>query len=81
VATQGPSHFADCLQLCRRAHDHHTTMSINYLIWILCLVLWIAAIVDCAKSSNPNKVVWIIVILLLPFLGSLLYFLFGKSRS
>ena len=50
------------------------------LLSILWFILWIVAIVDCAKSNNPNKVVWIIVIILLPFLGSILYFLFGKSR-
>jgi len=50
------------------------------LLGLLVLILWIFAIVDCAKSSNPNKVVWIIVILLLPLLGSLLYFVFGRSR-
>jgi hypothetical protein len=53
---------------------------LNYLLYILSIVLWIVAIVDCVKSNNPNKVVWIIVILLLPFLGSILYFLFGRSR-
>ena len=47
-------------------------------LYILCFVLWIVAIVDCARSSNPNKVVWIIVIILLPFLGSILYFLVGR---
>ena len=56
-------------------------MSLNYLLYILCFVLWILAIIDCAKSNNPNKVIWIIVIILLPFLGSILYFLFGRSRS
>ena len=56
-------------------------MSINYLIYILCVVLWIVALVDCLKSSNPNKVVWVIVIILLPFLGSILYFLIGRSSG
>lgn len=56
-------------------------MSLNYIIGILCVVLWIIALVDCIKSSNPNKVVWIIVIILLPLLGSLLYFLIGKSKG
>ena len=53
---------------------------LSYLLYILSIVLWIVAIVDCVKSNNPNKVVWIIVIILLPFLGSILYFLFGRSR-
>ncbi len=55
-------------------------MNLNYLLSLLCLILWIVALVDCIKSSNPNKVVWIIVIILLPFLGSILYFLLGRSR-
>ena len=54
-------------------------MNINYLISVLCLIMWIIALIDCLKSSSPNKVVWIIVIILLPFLGSLLWFLIGKS--
>ena len=53
--------------------------SLSYILSILWFVLWIAAIVDCAKSNNPNKIVWIIVIILIPFLGSILYFLFGRN--
>ncbi|MET0262209.1 MAG: PLDc N-terminal domain-containing protein [Rariglobus sp.] len=49
------------------------------LLGLLILILWIFAIIDCVKSNNPNKVVWIIVIILVPFLGSLLYFLFGRK--
>ncbi|MEO6246235.1 MAG: PLD nuclease N-terminal domain-containing protein, partial [Opitutaceae bacterium] len=56
-------------------------MSLNYLIYILCVVLWIVALVDCLKGNNPNKLVWVIVIILLPFLGSILYFVMGKSKS
>jgi hypothetical protein len=62
-------------------HDKSMNASLNYFLYILCFVLWIVAIVDCAKSSNPNKIVWIVVIILLPFLGSILYFLFGRSNN
>jgi hypothetical protein len=55
--------------------------SLSYILSILWFVLWIMAIVDCAKGNGPNKVVWIIAIILLPFLGSILYFLFGRSRN
>jgi len=51
----------------------------NNFLYLLVLALWIVAIVDCARSSNPNKVVWIIIIILLPMLGSLLYFVFGRK--
>lgn len=63
----------------RRWGDTIADMTYN-LLGLLVLILWIFAIVDCAKGSNPNKIVWIIVILLLPLLGSLLYFMFGRSR-
>ena len=55
--------------------------SVYYLVSILWFVLWITALVDCLKSSNPSKVVWVIVIILLPFLGSILYFVLGKSNA
>ena len=54
-------------------------MNMNYLIGVLCLILWLVALIDCIKSNNPNKVLWIILIILLPFLGSILYFLIGKK--
>ncbi len=56
-------------------------MNVNYLISILCLILWIVALVDCLKSNNSNKLVWVLVIILLPLLGSILYFLLGKSKA
>ena len=56
-------------------------MNINYLISIVCLILWIVALVDCIQSNNANKIVWILVIILVPFLGSLLYFAIGRGRA
>lgn len=56
-------------------------MNINYVLSVLWFILWIAALVDCLRGNSSNKVVWVIVIILLPFLGSILYFLLGKSRS
>ena len=55
-------------------------MNLNYLIYVLCVIMWIVALVDCIQSSNPNKLLWIVLIILLPFLGSILYFLIGKTR-
>ena len=55
-------------------------VNLNYLLSVLCFLFWIVALVDCLKGNNPNKIVWVIVIILLPFLGSILYFLLGKSR-
>ena len=55
--------------------------NLNYLISVVWFILWIVALVDCIRGNSPNKVVWIIVIILLPFLGSILYFLLGRSRA
>jgi hypothetical protein len=55
-------------------------MNLNYLIGLFLFIFWIVALVDCIKSNNPNKVLWILLIILLPFLGTILYFVLGKSR-
>lgn len=52
-----------------------------YYVWsLLWFILWIWALIDCLTSNVSNKVVWVILIILLPFLGSILYFILGKSR-
>jgi uncharacterized membrane protein len=56
-------------------------MNLNYLLSVLWFILWIVALVDCLKGNSPNKIVWVVVIILLPFLGSILYFTLGKSRA
>ncbi len=56
-------------------------LNLNYLVGLLCFIFWIVALVDCIKGNSPNKVVWIIVIILLPFLGTILYFLFGRNPA
>jgi len=53
------------------------------LLGLVVLVLDVFAIVDCLKThKDTGKVVlWIVLILLLPVLGMILYFLVGKSQS
>jgi len=52
------------------------------LLGLVILVLDIIAILDCVKSSleTGKKVLWIILILILPVLGLILYFLLGKKK-
>ena len=45
------------------------------------LVLDILAIIDCFKGSKPTgqKVLWVILILVLPLIGLLLYWFLGRK--
>ncbi|MFA5145649.1 MAG: PLDc N-terminal domain-containing protein [Candidatus Omnitrophota bacterium] len=53
------------------------------ILGLLVLVLDIIAIVDVLKSSmdTGKKALWIILILILPAIGMVLYFLIGKKIS
>ncbi len=55
----------------------------SLILGILIAVLDIVALFDVLFSIRPaiEKLLWVIVILLLPVLGLLLYFLFGRSRG
>jgi len=62
-------------------NPYRASMNLNYLIGLIWFILWIAALVNCIQGNSPNKVVWIILIILLPFLGSILYFLLGRGTT
>jgi hypothetical protein len=51
------------------------------LLGLLILVLDIIAIVDVLKSSldTGKKALWIILVIILPVIGMVLYFLIGKK--
>jgi len=52
------------------------------LIGLVVFVLDIIAIVDCLKSNadTVKKLLWILLILFLPLVGMLLYFLIGRGK-
>jgi len=52
------------------------------IVGLLILILDIIAIVDALKSSmsNDKKALWVILILFLPVIGMVLYFLLGKKQ-
>jgi len=47
------------------------------------LILWLIALVDIIKSdfNGNNKIVWLIIVLLVPLLGAILYFLIGRKQK
>ena len=52
------------------------------ILGLLILVLDFVAIVDVLKSSldTGNKILWVLLILFLPIIGMVLYFLIGKKK-
>ena len=52
------------------------------LLGLLVLVLDVIAVVSVLKSGaeTGTKILWIVLIVLLPFLGMVLYFLMGPGR-
>jgi len=53
----------------------------NSLIGLVILVLDIIAILDCVKSNKDTgkKALWIVLILVLPVVGLILYYLVGRK--
>ena len=47
------------------------------------LILWIIALVDILKNefTGSNKIVWLLVVILAPIIGAVLYFLIGKQQK
>ena len=53
----------------------------EFVLWILILVFEFAAVVDVLRGPQPvgRKVLWILLIFFLPFLGMIIYFLLGRE--
>ncbi|MEJ7778028.1 MAG: PLDc N-terminal domain-containing protein [Daejeonella sp.] len=54
----------------------------RFIFWILWLILVVVALMDLYKNNLPTntKLLWLIVILIAPVLGSLIYLLWGKHH-
>ncbi|HVU64444.1 MAG TPA: PLDc N-terminal domain-containing protein [Phycisphaerales bacterium] len=57
-------------------------MSIYGIIGLVVLILDIIAAVEILTGSKPalNKLLWLLVIFLLPVIGMILYFLLGRGK-
>ena len=52
-------------------------VSIKIVLAVLITIFWVWIIVDCIKrkfKNNTEKVIWIIVIILLSWVGALIYY-------
>ena len=51
------------------------------LIVIICFVLPITALINIFKSkfNGNNKLIWVMVVIWMPIIGTILYFIIGKK--
>ena len=60
-------------------------MEIFVILFIFSIpaIFWAVALIDCLRSdfAGNNKIAWILIIIFLPILGSILYFLMGRSQK
>lgn len=53
-------------------------------LFLGCTALWIWALIDIIQSTfkeGANKIIWLLLVILLPFLGSVLYFAIGRGSK
>ena len=58
-------------------------MSVVGIIVLLPLIFALVALVSCLKSNfqdSTNKLIWVLVILFLPLIGSILYFVMSPKQ-
>ncbi len=55
----------------------------NGIIGLIVLVLDIWAIINIIKSSAPdtNKLLWVVIVVLLPVIGLILWFILGPGKK
>ncbi|MEM4141291.1 MAG: PLD nuclease N-terminal domain-containing protein [Nitrososphaeria archaeon] len=58
-------------------------LGLTFLIPIVVLIFWIWTLVDIIRSEFPgsNKVIWILVVIFVPLIGMILYFLIGRKQK
>lgn len=61
--------------------------SLWLFIWqallLVSIGLWIYCLIDVLKNKfeKNDKIIWVLVVILLPILGSILYLFIGKSKK
>jgi len=53
------------------------------LVGLIVCFMWVIALVDILRSEfhGNDKVLWALVVVFFPVLGSILYFIIGRSRK
>lgn len=55
-----------------------------FIFILLPSILWIIALIDILRSNFKEangKIIWVLLVIFLPILGSILYFAIGKNQK
>lgn len=55
-----------------------------FIFILLPSILWIITLIDILKSNFKEangKIIWVLLVIFLPILGSILYFAIGKNQK
>lgn len=55
----------------------------SLVLFLIITILWLWALIDVVKSNfkGSTKIVWVLLILILPLLGSILYLIIGRKQK
>ncbi|QDV21455.1 hypothetical protein Pan153_61430 [Gimesia panareensis] len=56
---------------------------LTFAFGVLCFAFWIWMLIDCLKyepSSGNEKIIWVLIMVFLPALGSLLYYIVRRPE-
>lgn len=53
------------------------------VLFVLFLPIWLIAFVDVLRSefTGSNKIVWLLAVILVPFIGPIAYFFIGRKQK
>jgi uncharacterized membrane protein YhaH (DUF805 family) len=53
------------------------------IVFIFLTVVWFRALIDILKSEfkDNNKLIWLLTVILVPFIGAIVYFAIGKKQK
>lgn len=75
--------FIDKLKIKEMGFLFGSGILVTILVILFIFLLPLLALISALMSTLPinAKILWILLIIFLPFLGSLLYFLIGRNQS
>lgn len=58
-------------------------MLVMWIVFAAAFVLWLWALVDILKNefTGSNKLIWLLVVILIPFVGMVLYWFIGREQK